>query len=899
MSAKKTLKLLLHLSNIVLKIALIYLVAGYAYRTLADEDDFYQQRGVNEFCQKTDRTIHSPIDQSVCSMHKYKKFIYLYLDSFPFDLFEYDNQFTGSHSKSFLIRHYGITDSGPVFSSFATGKISNKYEGSIIGIDNIFQQFKNAEYRIRALGYYYPIYEMVGTTFFDSYENSKHGLHNAYCPDFIDLNNVDIPDLSITDSLIFDQAEYFEYFNKRYQHFKKFLKPKRKAIFECLNQHFDNDLSHFMYDVYTDTIGHQFSRQSMFYLNKIAALKANLDILLRFIRDNQEDTLLMILSDHGVVSSLWETEISNHGTAENGNESFLFLFNRKLNKSTFNDIGKINSYDVAPIFAQLIKNVNFPINYKHMPPMIWQNAFNQLATLRQKEAQILLYMKTFPQSTLDKYGIDLEALAQSNALSQVEKLFEIKSMNDQDISELVVQKYQQHIEQLNELYQSLLKTQRSDKWLPAFLLHLAIIVFFILVSFLLLWHKMKTQVTKLGIAVGIFVSLPIIFLLLARVVENMFVGYNFVIMALCLLILTFIDKIFELADEFRYKISILLFVHLLLYGLDLIVDYNSFFFFYYQNLGLQFVLCILLIVWSILLLKQFLTVNGKGFFNKNVRLAFIGLYFIIDLLIITYEAKLMSSFNYFQNSFMITVSRLFYVSFVFLIILHFNFYHKREQIAFILVLKLVFWFGHNYIRVAYYGILVPAYYIYLQCQKNAKIKDTASTKETRLLRKVFDYGLLLYHALFVFYITRGRLDTNISVRVGNRNWGAHIEEIPVFTAIVFSINKFLPFIVSYFLILIFSKKLKDIRPKLRSITKTFNCHLSTIGMRLTDIWFGCAILIYLNTFDDPENQRSSFMLYSSGLIMIIIFYAFAVIDSILSVIKKRAKLKYIPVQTSN
>lgn len=41
------------------------------------------------------------------------------------------------------------------------------------------------------------------------------------------------------------------------------------------------------------------------------------------------------MSDHGVVSSLWETEISNHGEPTRRNESFLFLTNPSLPKYAF------------------------------------------------------------------------------------------------------------------------------------------------------------------------------------------------------------------------------------------------------------------------------------------------------------------------------------------------------------------------------------------------------------------------------------------------------------------------------------------------------------------------------------------------------------------------------------
>lgn len=53
-------------------------------------------------------------------------------------MFCFENKFLEKHANSFKFKHYGITDSGPALSSFTTGKLSNKYEGTITYVDNIF-----------------------------------------------------------------------------------------------------------------------------------------------------------------------------------------------------------------------------------------------------------------------------------------------------------------------------------------------------------------------------------------------------------------------------------------------------------------------------------------------------------------------------------------------------------------------------------------------------------------------------------------------------------------------------------------------------------------------------------------------------------------------------------------
>lgn len=89
--------------------------------------------------------------------------MYLYLDSVPLDLFKFKNKYISSHSLTFPMKHYGITDSGPIFSCLATGKVANKYEGRITMLDNIFSQMKNSNYTINASGWFYPPETMIGT----------------------------------------------------------------------------------------------------------------------------------------------------------------------------------------------------------------------------------------------------------------------------------------------------------------------------------------------------------------------------------------------------------------------------------------------------------------------------------------------------------------------------------------------------------------------------------------------------------------------------------------------------------------------------------------------------------------------------------------------------------------
>ena len=97
----------------------------------------------------------------------------IYEDSVPYNLFAYKNPYLNNNSYHTILKHYGISDSGPAFSGLMTAKLANKYEGSINEIDNLFKQLYNAKYPMRFYGYDYPIEDMLGKEYFTSYENTR------------------------------------------------------------------------------------------------------------------------------------------------------------------------------------------------------------------------------------------------------------------------------------------------------------------------------------------------------------------------------------------------------------------------------------------------------------------------------------------------------------------------------------------------------------------------------------------------------------------------------------------------------------------------------------------------------------------------------------------------------
>jgi hypothetical protein len=147
---------------------------------------------------------------------------------------------------------------------------------------------------------------------------------------------------------------------------------------------------------------------------------------------SRSSTNLIIMSDHGVVRSLWESELSNHGQPRDGNESFLFIYDKSFQKSRkplewehvpretpglsthgeansllenqpqiLEKFKEINSYEVVATLTQLFRNANVPINSIGMPKELSNRNSSQLKRLRMVEMQVYQYFMGLTQEEED------------------------------------------------------------------------------------------------------------------------------------------------------------------------------------------------------------------------------------------------------------------------------------------------------------------------------------------------------------------------------------------------------------------------------------------------------------------------------------------------------------------
>ena len=859
----------LSLLTIVIKLLLIAIISKHIYKILSDEDIFYKNRKTNNSCQNP----ISKTDTSLCKKNKHKKFLIYYIDSLPLDLFLFKNKNTKKNSEFFKFKHFGIFDSGPAFSSFVTGKVANKYEGSISEIDNLFKQFKIAGHRIKGFGYRYPVEEMLGKKSFEEYRNIENGLGEALCEGFLKLRDLGNQDFKfVKDSLVFSEEEFVFKFTKFYDFFTKELKEKKESIFECLkNKLSDGDFSYFIYNVYTDTIGHQYSRQSEIYLKKIAGLKANIDIIIEFYKKFEKDSIFIVMSDHGIVSSLWESEINNHGVPENDNESFFYAFSKKINQKNLVKKTYLEAYKFPSYLTQLITDINIPMNAKgKLNPRINNNE-SRFMVYRTKELQINSFFESFDKKFIEKLNLKTD----DNFFLKLSEFYQKGKFNGVKKVKNLLNQYENYIDFLIEKMNFVINKNKKKDDLKNYVIIFIIFVFFILKNIYSVFCYNRDSDQAIGyFSLFSLVFLPLSFIMFSKIFEELFIPYFMLINGIFSLFLVKIksDKIYQI------KLSVILLSSLLIVIYNKIVSYDYFYFFYYQNQFLQILLIITMIIAHVYLLKYSLKKNKKDFFNKNLKYLYIFLYFILDIIIIIYEIFLMINFDYHQTNLMMYLSRFFYIIIIILLLLSLNFSKNYKLFFFIILFKANFWLGTNYSRIIFYILLLPFLIYYYNTHEN--LIKTFKTKKYNFL---FDIILFTLFSTFLFKATLGNLDTNISVRVGNRNWAKSLEIIPSFTGIIFSIYKFLPFIIIYFYSFIIYKDENFNSKGLDLISDFFGSLLIVIS----EIWFGFSILIYLMSITDPINQRASFMMYSANFIFIISAYIITFISYLIFIMQKK------------
>ena len=330
----------------------------------------------NDFCEsKTNiNSSKNNLDYLVCD-NKFKKdkFIFLLIDSLPFDSLYYFHKLNETKMTNFF-RGKGIEykQTGALFETILTGKFSRNYLASIpMKMDNIQKQFYKANYDIFYKIRDFPLYNLFNKSYIHKIVKNKG--EKILLTQFCDINLK--PFQSFKEKMIKDYTQESGMFFKEEITKEIFYQKANEKLgneFKKLDEQFDicftkrEFISTIFYTDILDHIIHESHRSSPIAIFSIYFLENFIIELIKWINEKHGEFALALVSDHGGQLYFGEDTLCNHGCNSIGNEATFFIYTKELGDN-YEKYKTIDNYDEIPIvslndfpctFIQAIKNIN-------------------------------------------------------------------------------------------------------------------------------------------------------------------------------------------------------------------------------------------------------------------------------------------------------------------------------------------------------------------------------------------------------------------------------------------------------------------------------------------------------------------------------------------------------------
>ena len=362
----------------------------------------------NDFCQTF--TPSSPTDPLSLICHnkfKKKKFIWIFIDGLAYDeLFEMHN---AKLPNLFRIKSKEYKQSGSLHDSIITGKFSRNYPAKAVHIDHIFKQAKIANKTMHFLGQRFPLFYLLGqenNKVLDSFKiiSSESRAVSKLCEhitvklsdnydDVVKKGKVDIT------NHLFDNYTRQHIYDEMNEHYSPNVKEMSSRFDSCLySLSGDNPeyKSIIFYTMRIDHLNHSFDKKHFTTMIDVYGIEKILTNLFAWA-DTNEDYAVIVSSDHGGQPFNGEDNICNHGCDKEGNEAILIIYTKELGGANYDKYkvgsNKIWIYDVAPTVAQIISDINIPLEAQGVPREIGDDNTLRYTSMKSKEIQLKYYIK--------------------------------------------------------------------------------------------------------------------------------------------------------------------------------------------------------------------------------------------------------------------------------------------------------------------------------------------------------------------------------------------------------------------------------------------------------------------------------------------------------------------------
>ena len=405
---------------------------------------------INEYSNNYCKNKTNEYYELLCTNKYYKynikkdKFIWIITDGTASDQLTLLNNFEKYKiASSFLVEGDDITykQTNEMHEALITGKHNRNTQGKEINYDNIIQQVVDAGYKINYRGWELPIPNIIG--------DNKNGINEnkIFNKKFID-NDHEVTAFSsfcnITNPFPFIKTSYDKYQNptpnndvneKLLNKMKTFFNETSKYLYDkqskiqlykeldelfkkysidlfnftidyCLQKSFDwnenEDISILYYTTEVDQFNHIFGKTYIYNVLQMYITEKMIIKLMDWI-DSHDDYALIVSSDHGGQEFYGEDSLRNHGEDFPGNEAIFFIYTKEL-KNHYDEFNMEERYihitDENEIIAQILLNINIPINSRGFPLRLFNNDINAFIALKMKEVQLIQLIEKY----IEKYN---------------------------------------------------------------------------------------------------------------------------------------------------------------------------------------------------------------------------------------------------------------------------------------------------------------------------------------------------------------------------------------------------------------------------------------------------------------------------------------------------------------
>ena len=375
----------------------------------------------NDFCQSLNNSeINASSDYLACdNKFKKNKIILLLIDSLPFDNLHILTDVNNTRITNFF-RGKGIEykQSGALFETILTGKFSRNYGASQMEFDSLAQQFKNANmsvfYKIRK----FPLKQLINENLLTKFE-----LHQGEANPLSKLCERDIyffQDYTkkISDKFVEKSTSSFKkgfderiLYNITYEELKYEFDKMHRYYTQCFS---DFNFNSVVY--YTECLDHFIHTSYKKYptiIYKIFYAEHVIKQIIQWINEEHDEYSLVVISDHGGQNYFGEDAICNHGCNFKGNEGFIFVYTKELGENyekyklnnKDDEIPLIPLNDFPCIIAQILKNVNFPLEATCTPRFIGNDPFIKFSSVKAKEIQLKQYIEKLSNKYPKLFGL--------------------------------------------------------------------------------------------------------------------------------------------------------------------------------------------------------------------------------------------------------------------------------------------------------------------------------------------------------------------------------------------------------------------------------------------------------------------------------------------------------------